>query len=98
EFPHQCDVRRHRVRAVGKHGTQNGGTDTITLRHRDAELRTWAAVLVAHRSQAGGEPCLDGHVTPELSESGGTEKEPHRTWTRPNHVPDIGGRGVQVPL
>jgi hypothetical protein len=74
EFPHQCDVRRHRVGVVGEHGAQNRRTDTGTFRHRDAELRARSAVLVAYGGNAGGAPCLDGEITPELSEGGDAEK------------------------
>ena len=70
EFPDQRDVRRHGVGVVREHRAQNRRTDAGTLRHRDAQLRTWAAVLVAHGGDAGGIPGLDGDVTPKLSERG----------------------------
>src|SRR4029450_11809802 len=54
------------------------------------------AFMAARKREATSELSLV--LTPELSESGGTEKEPHRTRTRVDHVPDIAGVGVKVPL
>src|SRR5262249_54873099 len=86
ELPHQCDVRRHRVGLAGNHGAQNRRTDTVTLPNHSGELCAWTAVLVAHSRNAGGEPSLDGEVTPELFEGGDARKQARVPRTRVDDV------------
>ena len=43
---------------VGEYRPQNRWTDAGALRHRDPELRTWAAVLLPHGGNSSGAPCF----------------------------------------
>src|SRR5215471_2724409 len=98
EFPCQGYVRRHRVGAVREHGAENRRTDTVTLRHCDGKLRARTAVLVAYGGNACGTPGVDGKVTPEPSEGVDPGKEPRGTRARVDHVADVTGVVVPVPL
>src|SRR5262249_41407679 len=98
ESPHQSDVRRHRVRIVGEDGAKNPGTDAGTLRHRDSELRAWAAVLMANGDDAGGAPCFHGEDTAELSEVGGARKQQDVSRTLVDHVAHVAPVVVPFPL
>src|SRR6516225_5070319 len=98
EVPDQSNVRRHGLGIVGEHSAQNRRTDAGTLCHCDGQLRTWTAVLVAHGGNPSGVPCLDGYVTPELSEGSDAGKQPYGARTRLDHVAHIAGIVVPVPL
>jgi hypothetical protein len=85
-------------RIVSEYDAENRRTDAGTLRHCDTELRAWAAVLGAHGGNAGGAPCSEGEVTPELSERGSAVKQPCGARTRVDHVAHITGVVLPVPL
>ena len=60
--------------------------------------RAGAAVLVSHGSNTGSAPCVNGDVTPVLSERGGTRKQPCRAWAHIDHLAQIARIVVPVTL